>query len=633
MVRPAQSQLQFGDRWLGEAEGPYLVDHTSDVHLVVSASNQRIFSLNAGSYIAPPDYNATLIKTSEEDKKDYDGDFNTSDDIDVFRLTEFDSGDVFVFAGFDGDVATHYQGRLVERTTRPYIEASRTGIRYARNTNGFVTQMTPATPGYTINYAYHTTGSLANRLQKVELKKGSTVLAQAEYWYKASASVTNEFPATPSNDLGSDTDLVQVKVSLKDSDDTGANFSITRYTHYRYFKSGDGDGGVHQLKAVYEPDAVQRILSAGNSAFDTPAEILASADAADVIAMSTKIHGYASRSFTYYTSLEDTTESDTPWDDDENLEGNYGIDPVGFSETAPLPGHSAGVIKSEKINGACASCGGSTTGGVEKRYFHWWLNYYLNFANANDNEVIQLTVEDTVDSLNNEQYRRIYGVNKWGVAIRQALLTNPVTPDDDNIWCWSKLVNSKLRTTEERMPSAHKSEVTSNSELQQFLDPYDAAMASFANDVATVSTSEGVVYYYEYDADGYPTGKLVRKGAGTTNRFYVEGTTWTNYGTNGARNFLPSSTFKFPTTNYLELIETQYTYTFWSGSDNTALATATSTLPDITTGQNGSGTSTTTVRYFDKLGRLRWTKDGEGYVNYYSYHPCHPSANSCRFAA
>ncbi len=41
----------------------------------------------------------------------------------------------------------------------------------------------------------------------------------------------------------------------------------------------------------------------------------------------------------------------------------------------------------------------------------------------------------------------------------------------------------------------------------------------------------------------------------------------------------------------------------------------------ISTSQNGSGVATTSVEYFDDLGRLRWNKDGEGFCNYYSYHP------------
>ena len=44
-------------------------------------------------------------------------------------------------------------------------------------------------------------------------------------------------------------------------------------------------------------------------------------------------------------------------------------------------------------------------------------------------------------------------------------------------------------------------------------------------------------------------------------------------------------------------------------------------MPTIGTGQNGPNVAATNEQYMDKLGRLRWTKDALGYVNYYSYHP------------
>jgi RHS repeat-associated protein len=67
-------------------------------------------------------------------------------------------------------------------------------------------------------------------------------------------------------------------------------------------------------------------------------------------------------------------------------------------------------------------------------------------------------------------------------------------------------------------------------------------------------------------------------------------------------------------------ILTTYTYTFHDTAD-TQIQKRTTSFPAISSGENGSGVSTSWEQYFDDLGRLRWTKDGEGYVNYYSYHP------------
>jgi hypothetical protein len=67
-------------------------------------------------------------------------------------------------------------------------------------------------------------------------------------------------------------------------------------------------------------------------------------------------------------------------------------------------------------------------------------------------------------------------------------------------------------------------------------------------------------------------------------------------------------------------IPTTYAYTFHDVGD-TQIQKRTTTYPAISSGENGSGTSTVMEEYYDTLGRLRWTKDGETYVNYRSYQP------------
>jgi hypothetical protein len=66
---------------------------------------------------------------------------------------------------------------------------------------------------------------------------------------------------------------------------------------------------------------------------------------------------------------------------------------------------------------------------------------------------------------------------------------------------------------------------------------------------------------------------------------------------------------------------TSYSYTFYDSSTHQQFETKTTTLPTVPTGQNGSGVATTKGEYYDNLGRLCWTQDGEGYINYYAYHP------------
>jgi RHS repeat-associated protein len=62
---------------------------------------------------------------------------------------------------------------------------------------------------------------------------------------------------------------------------------------------------------------------------------------------------------------------------------------------------------------------------------------------------------------------------------------------------------------------------------------------------------------------------------------------------------------------------TSYAWTWNTGSDRPASVTV--TLPTVTTGQNGPGTATSTTQVFDTYGRLAWTKDAGGFINYFAY--------------
>ena len=93
-------------------------------------------------------------------------------------------------------------------------------------------------------------------------------------------------------------------------------------------------------------------------------------------------------------------------------------------------------------------------------------------------------------------------------------------------------------------------------------------------------------------------------------------------GDDNANGVLQTATYYYPTqTNTRnDGKKTQFSYTFWDGNDR-QIKTKTTTLPSIGSGQNGSGTATSSVEFFDECGRLRWTKDGEGYIRYRAHHP------------
>ena len=60
-----------------------------------------------------------------------------------------------------------------------------------------------------------------------------------------------------------------------------------------------------------------------------------------------------------------------------------------------------------------------------------------------------------------------------------------------------------------------------------------------------------------------------------------------------------------------------YAYTFYPGT--CAVQTRTTTLPVISTAQNGSGIANTTQEYFDQYGNLTWTMDERGFLTNMTY--------------
>ena len=157
---------------------------------------------------------------------------------------------------------------------------------------------TPTGQDYNILFTY----GANSYLDKVQVKDASgNLLQQVDYTYYQDVT-------SPSSDLGTTGDLVQVKVSKKATTDSGSTLSIVRYTQYRY------SGTTHNLKAVYENDAIQRIFA--STSLSSPTAILSQADTYGT----PHINTFASRSFTYYTSDAATSSINTPFSASENLE-------------------------------------------------------------------------------------------------------------------------------------------------------------------------------------------------------------------------------------------------------------------------------------------------------------------------
>jgi YD repeat-containing protein len=70
---------------------------------------------------------------------------------------------------------------------------------------------------------------------------------------------------------------------------------------------------------------------------------------------------------------------------------------------------------------------------------------------------------------------------------------------------------------------------------------------------------------------------------------------------------------------------TSFSYTFFTGTNQ--IQSMTTSLPVISSGQNGPGTADTQTTFFDTYGRQIWTKDGDGFINYTSFDPVTGAVN------
>ncbi len=206
-----------------------------------------------------------------------------------------------------------------------------------------------------------------------------------------------------------------------------------------------------------------------------------------------------------------------------------------------------------------------------------------------------------------------------GGKLRQAFIQNPLS--SPTYWCDSWIFATSTGSTtlpyrlaERRYPSAHTG-VSTSTALQSFLNPYNGS--SWSNDTSTVNSSSGRIDTYGYNSTGMRTDEYVKYGESGT-AYYVAAT---DYG-DTTNPYIATATYDYPTqtTTRTTANQTAYTYTFYDTAHQQP-QTKTTTLPTVSTGQNGSGVATTKGEYYDNLGRLRWTQDGEGYINYLSYQP------------
>jgi RHS repeat-associated protein len=591
-------------------------------------------------YMAPLNYQATLAYV--QDGGEY-----------VFTLTYTRTGERYIFHGLN--IADTAKRGLLKRKRDRYG----TEISYGYSTGAYGGRITTVTTsqGWQISYYYISSGANTGNIDYFDVKNLSgQVLQRVRYTYSVAG-------VGYSTDLGSDGNLIMVQAFVRGTADNLANsddsdFSIKKITMYRYFG--------HSLKMVLSPESVAKAMADGNK---TASELLSLADT-DVVAGTTQMKDYANVSYTYYNSNYSTADvhtADGGVGGDENLNDKYGgtdCNETGFARTQTVHKDYRGFL-------------GTRT--------YFYMNKYADDENITRNAVIRIVVEDEGASGNRRIYGVNTNKKLLREVTVQSPASNPqywcksfvrgeltmipgytmeitdpgfpgstinelndsctnytleiwplstpgegaatVVPD----WYYRIVVPTQWHSNETtdlvtamRMPSAHSC-VNNDNKVALLLS---ASTSSNWNNNDILNDASGAIHTYSY-LHVTPLNVNCRvedeKHAGGGPACYVAATDYGD-GSSNAPEYLPIATRTYPvaTTSRTDAtcLTTTYTYTFYDSADVAQqLKTRTITYPTVSTGENGSGAAVTVSEYYDTVGRLRWTQDGEGRVSYFSYHP------------
>ncbi len=455
----------LGNNWTAGDRDMRMFEDGDDIMLFVNAGSKRIFT-GSGS---PPTY------TSADDDS-FELTHDTTED--EYVVTDTESNKRFIFHDFTV-IPVDERGLLKERTTIDWQSQSKAGIEYSY-TSGDLTLITTADgQDYSIVFTYD-----GDTVTKVEVKNTSAVvIAQVEYTYYDDVT-------SPSTDLGSSGDLVQVKVSQDASVGSPGNLLIKRDTQYRYDSNSsitaifDNDSLHYMVNQLSGVTSVEDLLEKDDD-YGTP-----------------ELASYAGRRFTFYSGAVSTSNIATPFDaTGENLNTLYG----GY-EISENSGH----VKTESIGPGCSSCSGSS--GSDEILFY--LGHFYT-ATLDARAVTRITIEDTVDGDGNAVYRTIYGLNEKGRMLRSKVLIEDPLERRRLV----RIMGASPPLTlpgayEYREPSAH--DVTSASDLRDFLEPYDPDTPGDTNDTNTLKASDGLTHVYSYYVTGMLHTHYVKKGAAGT---------------------------------------------------------------------------------------------------------------------
>ena len=261
----------------------------------------------------------------------------------------------------------------------------------------------------------------------------------------------------------------------------------------------------------------------------------------------------------------------------------------------------------ERVSGdGCSSC----SGGQGEYTFAYSLNPNVG-SDPGPNEWLTKTVETLPDGNTHTVF-----TNRYGQVMAKAYGETASGLE----WVDVYRYDAAGRLVEHYAPSA----VSGYDEATNDLVDVQAGNAVYLRDAA------GLVMVYEYYGSTTATETTAGGAAGYSSQTALQRgelgadvvqTEWAYFArTAGGLTVYPMATrTAYTDTAGTVGLTTSYAYTWFAGT--TRVASATVTLPAVSTANNGSGTGNASDVVYDVQGRATWTRDAAGFLTYRSYDP------------
>ncbi len=514
----------------------------ADADITWRSNARRTFLFNnTGSYTFDANDDTFAVLSHE----------HAGDPADTYRI-EFPDGTLFIFYDFDHSTA-------VERGNLKYIKdlyGNRLSVFY--DGSGRIDYITDPS-GHHFRYTYLSSGDNSGKLDYIRVFKSSgttdaDLMARVEFTYQDSLS-------TYDDGVGEVGDLIRVVVKTRKTSDTGANLSIVRTVHYRYwenetFNDNTHPGHAHELKFILRSEHFDRAEAALTN-------VLTATDA--------QVDDYATYQFEYDSSNRC---------DKQTIAGGVGG------------------------GGGCCGGGGS---GAGAEVFE--LTYTTqSSSNRNDWAArCKITHNGTT---------RYMETNNWGELFLDVLFTTD-DANTDPVWIRkydrdtatgqvTKLFTESCFTDYDVATNA----VTTDNDGLVFVYTYDANAKRIASKrVRKYSESDGSAKYlglWEYTDSSFGYRTLYHLDAS-----YVYPTETTN----SADSSRIQTDYQY--VFYVDSGDDDGDTNSTEDSDRPLVVKV--IRPTIPTSENGPNVAVEEFTYIDDVGRPRWTKDAEGNVDYQSY--------------